>query len=240
MPELSARSLQNSARSRGSSRGTARSSTHSTTRSTGSSLPNATLPLLREKSRLEAARLKKEKLILLEQMVHFTEAAEQRIAKRVQKAQKQSSSLGLSSGGASHHDPYLERSRLLKDLKVVKDFARRKIPKPKHFKKLQYLYPDADLSSGDTARTTSSRSTRGQANKKQAEEKHRSPAITSRSSALTARTSAARNLSARTRKNSDAEAGGSSTARSGCSTARSARTLTVHVVGSSSLSFIPD
>ena len=216
MPELSARSLQNSARSRGSSRGTSRSSSHSTTRSTTSTLPNATLPLLREKSRLEAARLKKEKLILLEQMVHFTEAAEHRIAKRVQKAQKQRSSFGHSTAAP---DPYLERSRLLKDLKVVKDFARRKIPNPKHFKKLQHLYPGADLSG--TARTTS-RSTPGQV-KKQARNK-RSPAITSRSSALTART-AASDLSARIRKNSGADAEESLTARSGCSTARSARML---------------
>ena len=78
-------------------------STSRSRRSTGRTIvaTNEVLPLLKEKSRLEAARLKKEKLILLERMVHFTEAAEQRIASKAQRSQKQSSSLDVSSQGDS-------------------------------------------------------------------------------------------------------------------------------------------
>mgnify|MGYP000226696129 CR=1 FL=1 len=110
--------------------------------------PEPILPLLKEKSRLEAQRLKREKRILLEQMIRFTDAAEKQIAGKLHKSQKHRSSLDVRN----ESEPYHARARLLKDLKIVKEFAKRKIPKPSHYKKLQHLYPHENLS--ETHRST--------------------------------------------------------------------------------------
>ena len=126
--------------------------------------PKAVVQALREKSLLEALKLKKEKNMLLEKMIHFTDAAEKRLAKKERKQKKYATSLGSKPGKVANYD---RRRRLMKDLKTVKEFARRKLPKVGHFKHLRHLYPDIAeakengrrTNRSQTSRTTSSKST---------------------------------------------------------------------------------
>lgn len=106
------------------------------------------LPLLREKSKLEALRLKREKRELLAKMIQFAETQERKISKRFSASQNTHSKL------CNKEVANYRRGRLLKQLKIVKDFAMRKIPNPSHFKNVEQLYVDCNLPSSRTIQNT--------------------------------------------------------------------------------------